>query len=98
MQRRVYDETGAVTHIHDCKVEAFAETLEQLGGNHAVVYYNFRHDRERLIRYLETTGKRFAVYEGGEQEIAWNAGELDILLAHPQAAATVLIFRTEDTI
>jgi SNF2 family DNA or RNA helicase len=79
----VYDETGAVTHIHDCKVEAFAETLEQLGGNHAVVYYNFRHDRERLIRYLETTGKRFAVYEGGEQEIAWNAGELDILLAHP---------------
>lgn len=79
----VYTESGAVAPIHDCKIDAFMETIEQLNGQHAIVYYYFRHDRERLLSVLEKTGLTVRVYNGPEDERAWNAGEIDILLAQP---------------
>lgn len=79
----VYDENGDVLEVHDCKIEAFMETVEQLNGQHALVYYYFRHDRERLLTALEKTGLRVRVYTGAQDERDWNAGEIDILLAQP---------------
>ena len=79
----VYDESGDVLEVHDCKLEAFMETVEQLNGQHALVYYYFRHDRERLLKALEKTGLRVRVYTGAKDEQDWNAGEIDILLAQP---------------
>ena len=40
----VYDENQNAVTVHDCKLEAFLETVEQLNGQHAVVCYFFRHD------------------------------------------------------
>lgn len=79
----VYGNDGAVLRIHDCKIEAFLEVLEQLNGQHALVFYNFRHDRDRLLAALEPLGLRVRVYQSAADETAWNAGEVDILLAHP---------------
>lgn len=83
----VYDENGKATILHDCKVEAFMETVEQLNGQHALVFYNFQHDRERLLEALDRTKLHVKVYEGAEDEVAWNAGQIDILLAHPASCA-----------
>lgn len=84
----VYDEEGQATVLHDCKIEAFMETVEQLNGQHALVFYNFQHDRERLLAAL---GKRkelhVRVYEGAQDEADWNDGKIDILLAHPASCA-----------
>ncbi len=79
----VYDEEGNVITIHDCKIEALLETVEQLGGQHAMICYNFKHDRARLVEALKATQLRVSVYEGKEQEEAWNAGEIDLLLVQP---------------
>jgi SNF2 family DNA or RNA helicase len=79
----VYDEDGAVVPLHNCKIEALLETVEQLGGQHAIICYNFRHDRQRLLEALSATRLRVAVYEGKAQEEAWNAGEIDLLLVQP---------------
>lgn len=79
----VYDEYGEVQVIHDAKVEAFMETVEQLHGEHALVFYSFRHDLDRIQAALAGTGLRVAVYTGPDVGAAWNAGEVDILLAHP---------------
>lgn len=79
----VYDEDGEVLEVHDCKIEAFLETVEQLNGQHALVYYYFRHDRERLLSALARSGLRVRVYTGAQDERDWNAGEIDILLAQP---------------
>lgn len=79
----VYDSTGEVVDIHDCKLEAFLETIEQLNGEHALVFYWFRHEADRLTKALAKTDKVVRVYQGPEDEKAWNAGEVDILLAHP---------------
>lgn len=79
----VYDSTGEVVNIHDCKLEAFLETIEQLNGEHALVFYWFKHEADRLTKALAKTDKVVRVYQGTEDEKAWNAGEVDILLAHP---------------
>ena len=79
----VYDSTGEVVDIHDCKLEAFLETIEQLNGEHALVFYWFKHEADRLTKALAKTDKVVRVYQGADDEQAWNAGEVDILLAHP---------------
>ena len=78
-----YDEAGAVIELQDCKIEALLETVEQLGDEHAMICYNFKHDRERLLRALSKLGKRVEVYAGPDQERRWNAGEIDLLLVQP---------------
>lgn len=79
----VYDEEGNVITVHDCKIEALLETVEQLNGQHAIICYNFRHDKARLIEALKAAQLRVVVYEGKEQEDAWNAGDIDLLLMQP---------------
>lgn len=79
----VYDTAGNVVEIHRCKIEAFLEVVEQLHGEHALVFYWFQHERDRLLAALENTGFRIRVYRGPEDEKDWNSGEIDLLLAHP---------------
>ena len=79
----VYDEEQNVVAIHDCKMEAFLETVEQLNGQHALVCYYFKHDLQRLQEALEKTDLRVRVYKGAEDKEAWNSGLVDLLLVHP---------------
>ena len=81
----VYDENGNVVLVHDCKIEVLMETIEQLNGQHAIVYYYFRHDRDRILLALKESRQRLKVrvYEGAAEEKDWNAGKIDILLAQP---------------
>lgn len=79
----IYDEDHVVKEIHECKIEAFLETVEQLCGQHAIVYYHFQHDRDRLLQALKGKPYCVRVYEGAEDQRAWNAGEVDLLLAQP---------------
>lgn len=79
----VYNENGGVTEVHDCKIEALLETVEQLGGQHALICYNFKHDLDRLLNALRPLGLNVQVYHGKDEEDAWNAGEIDLLLIQP---------------
>lgn len=83
----VYDVEGKVRVLHDCKLEAFMETVEQLNGQHALVFYNFQHDRDRLTEALAHTGLHARVYTDARDADDWNAGKIDILLAHPASCA-----------
>ncbi|MGM9540138.1 SNF2-related protein [Anaerovibrio sp.] len=79
----IYDEDKNIVPIHDCKIEAFMELIEQLNGNHAFVLYNFQHDRERLLNALAKTNLRVRVYSRLQDQTDWNNGKIDVLLAHP---------------
>jgi len=79
----VYDEDGNAQEVHGCKIEALLETVEQLGGQHAVIYYYYQHDRDRLLKALGKTGLRVRVYRGAQDQDDWNAGQIDLLLAQP---------------
>ncbi len=79
----IYDENRKPVEIHDCKIEALMELIEQLNGQHALVFYNFQHDRDRILKALAVYKLRVRVYSQAKDEIDWNNGEIDILLAHP---------------
>lgn len=79
----VYDEDKNAVEVHRCKIEAFLEVIEQLHGQHALVFYWFQHERDRLSEALSGSGLRARVYRSQEDADAWNDGEIDILLAHP---------------
>lgn len=83
----VYDQDHNAAAVHDCKIEAFLETLEQIGEEHVLVFYWFQHERDRLVQALASTKKRVRVYGGPKDEQDWNAGEVDVLLAHPASCA-----------
>lgn len=83
----VYDDQKSWHEIHNCKVEAFMELVERLNGKHALVFYNFQHDRERLLKALVNTNLCVRVFQGPQDEIEWNNGTIDILLAHPASTA-----------
>ena len=83
----VYDEDKKYHEIHDCKIEAFMETLEQLQGKNVLVFYNFKHDLTRLIHALEKKKINFRKLETKEDQKDWNEGKINVLLTHPASSA-----------
>lgn len=83
----VYNENRQVIPVHDCKLEAFMELVEGLAGQPALVFYNFQHDRERILKALGKTGLRVRELKTPQDETDWNNRQIDILLAHPASAA-----------
>jgi SNF2 family DNA or RNA helicase len=83
--------------VHDEKLEAMADLIEELQGEQLLVAYEFGHERDRMVAKF---GKDLPVIGGGtsdkkalEYERAWNAGELPLLVAHPQSMSHGLNFQ-----
>lgn len=83
----VYDEDHGVHEVHGCKIEAFLELIESLQGKPALVFYNFQHDKSRILGALEKSKLRIRELKEPRDEDDWNNGCIDILLAHPTSAA-----------
>lgn len=83
----IYDEDRQVHEVHDCKLEAFMELMESLQGKPALVFYNYQHDRSRILKALEKTGLRVRELKTPQDEDDWNARRIDILLTHPASSA-----------
>lgn len=83
----VYDENHAVHEVHGCKIEAFLELVESLQGKPMLVFYNFQHDRERILKALSGSGLRIRELKTMKDEDDWNARQIDILLTHPASSA-----------
>lgn len=85
----LYDESGTVHPIHRCKLDAFDELIDALGGQKALVFYGFRFDEEQLTETLKARhrGLKFAVLRTGQDAADWNAGKLNVLLAQPASCA-----------
>ena len=85
----LYGEDRTVHEVHRCKIEAFMELIESLNasGKNALVFYNYKHDRDRLRAALSKTKLVVRELKTAEDEDAWNAGKIDILLTHPASSA-----------
>ena len=83
----VYDEDRQVHEVHDCKIEAFLELVESLQGKPVLVFYNYQHDRERILKALAKSGLMIRELKTTQDEDDWNAGRIDILLTHPASSA-----------
>lgn len=77
-----YNENGDVQQVHDEKLQALDDLLEQSNGQNVLLFYGFKHELQRLkARYPGAVDIR----EPGAVE-RWNRGEIPLLLAHPASA------------
>ena len=81
----VYDSDRKVHEVHEEKVDKLAEIVEAANGSSVLVFYQFKHDIPRITKKLK--GYHVEVYEGERQLTDWNAGKIDVLLAHPASTA-----------
>lgn len=78
----VYDEEHEPVYLHDEKLEALDQLLEEADGENVLVFYGFRHERDRLLqRYPYAVD----IKEPGAIQ-AWKEGRIRMLLAHPASA------------
>lgn len=78
----VYDENKKVHLIHDEKIKALEELIEAANGKPVIVYYNYKHDLERIKEYF----KDVRTLETEEDIQDWNSGKIQILALHPASA------------
>lgn len=84
----VYDEDGKVVHIHDAKLEALDEIIEETNGHPLFILYEFDHDRQRIQEVLGKDCKCITGVTGTKLTKivdTFNRGELPYLLAHPSS-------------
>ncbi|MEN3144574.1 SNF2-related protein [Ochrobactrum sp. WV_118_8] len=80
----MYQDDGGDIHIHDEKLHALEEIVEKANGEPVLVGYSFKFDLARIKKRY----KKAVVFGQGDvrkTKAAWNAGEIDMLLAHPQS-------------
>ena len=74
----IYDMDGGVHELHDLKLDALEELVEQAGGDPVLILYSYKHDEARIAsripcRKLDTT----------DDIRDWNAGRIPVAIAHP---------------
>jgi len=77
------DALGSWSEVHSAKLDALEELLEENVGENVLVAYNFKSD---LARLLERFPSARVLDKDPETILAWNRGEIPLLLAHPQSA------------
>lgn len=75
----VYDDDGAVTEIHDAKLEALEQIIEESQGQPVLVFYSYRFDASRIQRRFPEA----RTMETDQDISDWNAGTVPLMLAHP---------------
>jgi SNF2 family DNA or RNA helicase len=81
----IYDDDRNVHDIHSEKLDKLAEIVEAANGSSVLVFYQYKHDVSRITKKLK--GYKVVAYEGEQQLKDWNAGKIDVLLAHPASTA-----------
>ena len=74
----IYDMDGKAHVIHDIKLDALEELLEEAGGDNVLVLYAYKHDRDRIKQRITCRD-----LDKPEDIDAWNRGEIPVALAHP---------------
>lgn len=73
----VYDDQGNVEAVHDAKLDALEEIVDQ--GEPVLVLVTYRHD----IARIKARFPRARVFDGEPALRAWQAGEVPVLVMHP---------------
>ena len=79
----IYGDDGSVMHIHDRKLDALEDIIEGMNGRPLLVGYWFKHDLERITKRLTQIGVPFERLDSEASIRRWNAGQIQVGLAHP---------------
>lgn len=79
----IYSDDGSVIHIHDRKLDALEDIIEGMNGRPLLVGYWFKHDLQRITERLTQIGIPFERLDSEVSMKRWNAGQIQVGLAHP---------------
>jgi len=78
-----------VHHVHSAKLEALEDLIEELEGQTLLVFYEYQHEADMINKHF---GGKVPTISGGMSQIAsakimvaWNNGEIPLLLAQSAA-------------
>ena len=74
----IYDTDGQAHELHDVKLDALEELIEEAGGDPVLVMYAYKHDADRIRQRITCRS-----LDTSEDIDAWNRGEIPVALAHP---------------
>lgn len=80
----IYDENKVVHEIHDIKLEALKEIVDNANGQPILVAWTYQFDRDRIMGSLKAFKPRELKTSKDIEE--WNKGNIQVLLAHPASA------------
>lgn len=78
----IYNEEGDIIDVHQQKLQALTELVDQVDGNTMLVCYWFKHERDRILHTIP--GARVLDTEQDFKD--WNAGKVQVGLIHPASA------------
>lgn len=76
----VYDDTGAVKLLHDSKLEALRELIDEANGENILIFSMYKADIQRIVK--ECGAKHLKL---DEDFINWNRGNISLAIAHPKS-------------
>lgn len=92
---------GNYVVIHNKKLDALEEIIEENEGKNIMVFYNFKHDYERLlVRFKKLIPRTIKTHQDIKD---WNEGKIRLLLVHPasmghglnlQAGGSIIVWFT----
>jgi hypothetical protein len=99
----VYTEDGVACGIHSERYELVMQLVSE--RKHSLVAFNWRHEREHLVRLAQEMGLEYGVIDGDtpankRKDIVdrMQAGQLKVVFAHPQSAGHGLTLTTATTV
>lgn len=89
----IIQDDGQTEHLHDEKIKAVKELVEDLNGTPLLIAYKFKADLEALKKAFP----KLVVFPKGDKqkevEAAWNAGKVPMMAISPQSAGHGLSFQ-----
>lgn len=79
-----YGEKKEYCIVHNEKLDALHENIESLNGKPALIFYQFQHDVDRLVKALREF--KPVVLKTPEHIEAWNKKQIQVMIAHPASA------------
>jgi SNF2 family DNA or RNA helicase len=80
----VYDESKNVIEIHEEKLNALNDIIEENPNENIIVIYNFQSDLKRLLKRFKNS---IVMDKTGVNATKWNNGEIKLLLCQPASCS-----------
>lgn len=74
----IYDMDGQAHELHNVKLDALEELVEEAGGDPVLVLYAYKHDADRIRQRIPCRS-----LDTSDDIDDWNAGKIPVALAHP---------------
>jgi len=90
-EEKEFRKTRRALHVHDAKIEALNDLIEELNGKPLMVVYHFKHDLKRLQMEFGKSVPRIGsgVSAGKTKELVdkWNNKDIDLLFVQASSMA-----------